>query len=109
MFKMNNRDWCIVEVDQPKMRELEHDTNEKHTYYGLTNYDNQTIYIWKDLHPQQKRQTIIHELFHCYIGCYYSFQETKYTEEIICNLVGNSHDIIENIVNEYIGLKNEED
>lgn len=100
-FKMNNRDWNIKEVCQKKMQELENDENEKNTYYGLTVYDSQTIYIWKELHPQQKRQTIIHELFHCYIGCYYSFQETAYTEELVCNLVGNSHDIIHEIVEKY--------
>lgn len=100
-FKMNNRDWNIKEVCQKKMQELENDENEKNTYYGLTVYDSQTIYIWKELHPQQKRQTLIHELFHCYIGCYYSFQETAYAEELVCNLVGNSHDIIHGIVEKY--------
>ena len=100
-FKMNDRDWEIIEVDQKKMRELEKDNDEKNTYYGLTVYDMQIIYIWEDLHPQQKRQTLIHELFHCYIGCYYSFQETVYTEELVCNLVGNSHDIIHKIVEDY--------
>lgn len=105
-FKMNNRDWEIIEVDQKKMRELEKDTDEKNTYYGLTVYDMQIIYIWEDLHPQQKRQTLIHELFHSYIGCYYSFQETVYTEELVCNLVGNSHDIIHKIVEDYFKGEN---
>lgn len=100
-FKINNRDWKIKEVKQEKMRELEKDDEERNKYYGLTVYDEQTIYIWQDLHPQQKRQTLIHELFHCYVGCFYSFQETVYTEELVCNLVGNSHDIIHKIVTEY--------
>lgn len=105
-FKMNDRDWEIKEVDQKKMRELENDNDEKNTYYGLTTYDNQTIWIWQDLHPNQKRQTLIHELFHCYVGCYYSFQETVYTEELVCNLVGNSHDIIHKIVEDYFTTNN---
>lgn len=104
-FKMNDRDWEIVEVNQVKMRELEHDEDEKNTYFGLTNYESQLIYIWEDLHPQQKRQTLIHELFHCYVGCYYSFQETAYSEELVCNLVGNSHDIIHKIVEDYFEEK----
>ena len=104
-FKMNDRDWEIIEVNQTKMRELEHDNDEKNTYFGLTNYEEQLIYIWEDLHPQQKRQTLIHELFHCYVGCYYSFQETAYSEELVCNLVGNSHDIIHKIVEDYFTEK----
>ena len=55
-FKMNDRDWEILEVDQNKMRELEKDEDEKNTYFGLTNYEGQLIYIWKDLHPQQKNK-----------------------------------------------------
>ena len=105
-FKMNDRDWEIKEVDQNKMRELENDDNEKNTYFGLTTYESQTIWLWKDLHPNQKRQTLIHELFHCYVGCYYSFQDTAYTEELVCNLVGNSHDIIHKIVEDYFNKVN---
>ena len=105
-FKMNGRDWEIKEVDQNKMRELESDDNEKNTYFGLTTYENQTIWLWEDLHPNQKRQTLIHELFHCYVGCYYSFQDTAYTEELVCNLVGNSHDIIHEIVEKYFNNTN---
>ena len=100
-FEMNNRNWEIKEVSQEKLREFENDKKGELTYFGLTVYDKQTIYIWEELHPQQKRQTIIHELFHCYVGCYYSFQETVYTEELVCNLVGNSHDIIHEIVERY--------
>lgn len=106
-FKMNDRDWEIIEVDQNKMRELENDENEKNTYFGLTVYESQIIYLWDGLHPQQKRQTLIHELFHCYVGCYYSFQETAYTEELVCNLVGNSHDIIHKIVEDYFKTNKE--
>jgi len=108
-FKMNNREWEIKEVNQDKMRELENDDDKRNTYYGLTTYENQTIWIWEDLHPNQKRQTLIHELFHCYVGCYYSFQETVYTEELVCNLVGNSHDIIHKIVKEYFEEAERED
>ena len=100
-FKMNDREWEIKEVEQKELQKLEKDEDERNTYYGLTVYDKQMIYIWNELHPEQKRQTLIHELFHCYVGCYYSFQETVYTEELVCNLVGNSHDIIHEIVEEY--------
>lgn len=106
-FKMNNRDWEIIEVDQNKMRELEKDDNEKNEYYGLTVYNEQIIYLWEKLPKQQKRQTLIHELFHCYLGVYVSFQDLNLTEEVVCNLTANSHDIIHKIVKDYFKMKEE--
>lgn len=100
-FKINDRDWEIIEVDQTKMRELEKDDNEKNEYYGLTVYNEQIIYLWEKLPKQQKRQTLIHELFHCYLGVYVSFQDLNLTEEVVCNLTANSHDIIHKIVEDY--------
>jgi len=100
-FKINDRDWEIIEVDQNKMRELEKDDNEKNEYYGLTVYNEQIIYLWEKLPKQQKRQTLIHELFHCYLGVYVSFQDLNLTEEVVCNLTANSHDIIHKIVEDY--------
>lgn len=105
-FKMNNREWEIKELSQEEIRE--HFKNYKYDgepvqgkYYGLTYMDEQTIYISNDLHPEQKRQTLMHELMHCYIGCYITHQEQQYTEEDICNFSANSHDIIHKIVEDY--------
>ena len=106
-FKINDRDWEIIEVDQNKMRELEKDDNEKNEYYGLTLYNEQIIYLWEKLPRQQKRQTLIHELFHCYLGVYVSFQDLNLTEEVVCNLTANSHDIIHKIVEDYFKSKGE--
>ena len=100
-FKINNRDWEIIEVNQTKMREEQKDTDENNEYYGLTVYSKQIIYLWEDLPQQQKRQTLLHELFHCYIGVYISFQDLQLTEETICNISANSHDIIHKIVEDY--------
>ena len=102
-FKINDRKWEIKEVNQDKMRELEHDVDSKNTYFGLTIYEEQKIYLLEDLKSEQKRQTLIHELFHCYIGVYASFQDFQINEEVVCNLVGNSHDIIHKIVVDYFG------
>ena len=103
-FKMNDRDWEIKEVEQKKMREIEED-NGKNTYFGLTVYDEQVIYLWEELPTQQKRQTLLHELFHCYLGVYVSFQELELKEELVCNLVANSHDIIHKIAEDYFNRK----
>lgn len=105
-FKMNNRDWEIEELSQEEMRQKYKDykyDGEPQTgrYFGLTYQDTQKIYLDRDLHIQQKRQTLMHELMHCYIGCYLFDNCEKYSVEDLCNISANSHDIIHNIVNDY--------
>ena len=53
----------------------------------------------------QKEQTLKHELMHCYIGCYLFNSEKEYTEEDLCNISANSHDIIHEIVKQYFNCK----
>lgn len=105
-FVMNGRKWKIVELSQEKMRE--HIINYKWDgepkegkYYGLTYPDEQVIYICSDLHEEQKRQTLMHELMHCYIASYITYDCKEYTEEDLCDISANSHDIISKIVETY--------
>ena len=69
--------------------------------FGITDYQEQIIYIWGDLHKEQKTQTLIHELTRCYIGCYMSFEDMEWHVDVICNMVANSHYMINDIVNTY--------
>ena len=108
-FKMNDRTWEIIELSQEEIRkkykEYKYDGEPQDgRYFGLTYMDSQKIYIDKDLHIEQKRQTLLHELMHCYIGCYL-FNHDNYTEEHICNISANSHDIIHKIVDDYFKEK----
>jgi len=99
-FEMNNRKWEIKEIPQ-EMFEPD-DPNEKGNCFGLCDYEQQIIYLWENLHQQQKRATLIHELVHCYIGCYLSFEDIgNYPEDVMCNICANSHDIIHKIVEDY--------
>jgi Zn-dependent peptidase ImmA (M78 family) len=103
---MNDRTWEIKEISQEEIRQHIEDykydgkPSEIGKYYGQTYFDEQIIYIDKDLHIEQKRQTLLHELMHCYIGCYlYEFK--SFDEENVCNISANSHDIIHKIVEDY--------
>lgn len=107
-FKINNRNWEIKELSQEEMKQ--HITDYKWDgqpgegrYYGQTYFDEQTIYLDKDLHIEQKRQTLMHELGHCYIGVFITHQTEKYDEETVVNILSNSHDIIHEIVDRYFG------
>ena len=73
-FEMNNRNWEIIELSQEEMRKVYSNYKwdgepQAGRYYGLTYTDNQKVYIDKDLCQEQKRQTLMHELMHCYISC----------------------------------------
>lgn len=104
-FKMNDRNWEIKEISQ-EMFVPTGNPEEKGDCYGLCAYNEQIIYLWKDLHEEQKRKTLMHELLHCYIGCYISFEDIdEYNEDVMCNICANSHDIIHKICEDYFELK----
>lgn len=109
-FKINNRTWEIKEVSQEEIKEKEKKYYNKKMgngpvedgrYFGITYHDEQLILIDKDLNPERKRITLIHELTHCYINCFITHQDLEYNEEFICDIVSNSHDVIDEIVNKY--------
>ena len=110
-FEMNNRTWEIKELSQEAIRkhivDYKYDGQpQEGRYYGQTYFSEQTIYLDKDLHPEQKIQTLIHELVHCYIGSFITIQgNTSYTEEDVADIISNSHSIIHGIVDKYL-LKN---
>lgn len=105
-FKMNNRTWQIKEMSQKEIKQhlKSNDANfnvENGKYYGSTLYDEQLILLDKDLHKEQKRQTLKHELMHCYIGTMFSWQIENWNEELVCDISANAHDIIHEIVERY--------
>lgn len=106
-FKMNNRTWEIKELSQDEIRQhivdYKYDGNPLDgRYYGQTYFDEQIIYLDKNLHPEQKRQTLMHELAHCYIGSFITFSNKQYTEEEVADIIGNSIDIVYSIVEKYL-------
>lgn len=110
-FKMNDRTWEIKEISQEEIRQHIIDYKfdgkpvETGRYYGQTYFDEQTIYIDKDLNKEQKKFTLMHELGHCYIGTFITHQDKQYNEEEVANIVSNSHYIIHKIVEDYFEEK----
>ena len=105
-FKINNKNWKIVEATQQEIKE-EMKTHfdkpdDEGKYVGITYSDMQIIMIDKDLHEEQKRTTLIHELMHCYLENYVTHMISKsYSTEDLCDIVSYSHDIIREIVDKY--------
>ena len=102
-FFMNNRKWEIKEISQKELHDLygEEYNEFDSKYFGVTCPENQIIYLWKDINLSQKRKTLIHELTHCYLFSYISFNDINFSVDDFCDINGNSHDIIHKIVEDY--------
>lgn len=100
-FMVNNRTWTIEEVDKDWLLKEYKKECENATYcFGVTKYPIQTIYINNELCDEVKKQTLYHELMHCYLWNYvHNFNEID--EEAMCDISANSHDIIHLIVRNY--------
>ncbi len=110
-FELNGIQYEIIEIDQieyKKLREeqekqkgIEKKENVEGIYYGASHFDECKIYLDKDLDYNRKRKTLMHELAHCYINEYITHVDYQLTQEEAADLVANSHDIINQIINDY--------
>lgn len=100
-FKMNNRNWEIVEIGHKDLLEAYRKEYGDAAYcFGLTIYNEQIIYLNREMHKDVKRQTLLHELMHCYVWNYVA-KGLEITEEALCDITANSHYIIHDIVKKY--------
>lgn len=108
-FTMNNKEWKIIEVEQKLFWEDDNELDKmdnKSYYFGRTKFENQEIWLWKDISIEQKKKTLYHELMHCYRGSYICFASLdNQDEDIWCDVSANSHDIIHKIVKNYFKNK----
>lgn len=102
-FEINNHRWKIIEESKEIVKQKYEEATKEETIevFGLTDFCKQEIYINKDMTKDLKRHTLMHELLHCYIAEYCSIEQNNYTEEIMCDISANSHDIIHKIVEDY--------
>lgn len=109
-FEINSCVWIIKEVTQEDIkkemetrynRHIEGEPCNEGRYFGTTYHDMQIIYLDKELPIDRKKKTLLHELTHCYIGSYITHMDKTYCEEDICDIVSNSYDIINKIVEKY--------
>ncbi len=100
MFEMNGIKWQVVEVEQEKLwnEQRESFKDDGNHILGKCMPFEKKILISQELCYEQKRKTLIHELTHCYIASYITFNEKEYTEDDFCDINANSFDIIQKIV-----------
>ena len=96
-FTVNGLKWVIeyVNADSTSMN------NSNGLFLGLTEYDSQHISIRTGLSEGLTRQTVIHELCHCFL---FSFGMTCdwYDEEQMCNFFGSHADMIIGIADKFM-------
>ena len=116
-FRINGTNWEIKEATQEQLKTIKNSragNGEKEDikslterYYGITFTDLCIIYLDQDLPQERKRKTLLHELTHCYIVSYITHEEKNYNEEMVADIVANSHDIIKDIVDKYFEVVDE--
>ena len=103
-FKMNNSDWEIKEISNAEMNILISSDKQETFTHGTTQYDCNTIFINEE--TPNKKNTLYHELTHCFMYEYGHNQwQKEFNNEDVCEIVASSHDIIHDIVEEYFSPK----
>jgi Zn-dependent peptidase ImmA (M78 family) len=90
-----NTEWRIIEASRDMMRELSDDEVD-----GFTDFDTQSIYVNKDLHPYRKAVTLTHELLHVIID-YVNFKSDD-EEEFIGRFEHHVYDLVRRFPKEYV-------
>ena len=92
-FEINGSKWVIKEVSREF---LANDVD-----LAETDYMKQEIVIWEDC--KCKRNTLKHELCHVWLWEYGHIQndEDKFHYEQVCQIVANSNDFINSVVEKY--------
>ena len=100
-FKINDREWIIKEVEQNELCSANNDFSGESCYYGTTFPSTQEIWLYKDIKKETKEKTLYHELMHCYLYSFISFNNIDFSIDDFCDISANSHNIIHKIVEDY--------
>lgn len=99
-FEINNTEWIIKEITEA---EINNETKNDCTL-GVTIYKTQEILLLKE-QPNLIR-TLKHELIHVWLYEYgHNQQETEFNYEDVCEIVASCNDFINEIVEQYLGIK----
>ena len=101
---MNELEWEIKEASADEVKSNFPEAKPESIYFGCTQLSTQTILLNNEVSKEKQRQTLYHELMHCYIYCYIC-DGLNFDEEGICELSAKSHRMIHEITERY--FKNE--
>lgn len=86
---INNQSFEIIEQGDGENVYLKSPNDDNKMRIGLTDFQNNIIYLHKDLPTlEKKKQTLIHELTHAYIYAFgFSTREEYFGHELICEFI----------------------
>lgn len=96
-FTVNKLNWKMEYIDSENVQV----NNEDGCFLGVTDFIDQRIIIRKGLTEQMTRQTVIHELCHCFLMSY-AVHTSCYDEEQVCNFLGAYIDDILELTNKFM-------
>lgn len=96
-FTANKLEWSIEYIDADNVQV----NNEDGCFLGLTDYLEQKIIIRSGMTEQMTRQTVIHELCHCFMMSF-AVHTNCYDEEQICNFIGAYLDDISELTDKFM-------
>lgn len=100
-FKMNDLEFEIKYASANEVKAVFNDESPESYYYGATTLSEQRILINREVSKEKQRETVYHELMHCFIYCYL-MEGMQFDEEGLCNISSKSHNIIHNIAEKFI-------
>lgn len=104
-FEIDDDIWKILLKDKEEMlKKLNENRPEDDLYtygFGACLYPEHEIWINKESCIDQQVRTLRHELTHCWIWYSGLYNAPHYTEEMVCDMVANSYNFINNIVNKF--------
>ena len=106
-FELNGLTWTIKEKGDLTHKDAKDDA--EYAVLGLTMGDTQEIWLLESLPEDAKKRTLLHELVHCYrysflCGAVFDNQ----SEEVWCDLIANSHDVLHEITEKYFCRRNKD-
>ena len=99
-FIMNELEWNVRYASADEVKAVFNDKNEDSYYYGSTTLSKQEILINRESTKEKQKETLCHELMHCYIFCYLC-DGIQFDEEGVCNISAKSHNIIHKIAEDF--------
>lgn len=100
-FEVNGYKYEIVAVSKDN-KHLKQE--EEKIVFGITDFENQKIYINADVTNERFRKTIIHELTHTFIEVY-GFSDRIFNDEEVCLFLEAHSEEILGITNKYFKNK----
>ena len=105
-FIINNALWKIILKDADeilkKYNESEDENNKSSYCFGLALYPEKEVWINKNTTYEQQISTLKHELTHVYIWEYGFKSVSDFSEEMVCDIVAASNNIIDTVVEKWI-------